>query len=337
MARPLLSAPLLSALVPAVVAVSGLIGLSACGGDAPGGQARTAEAEAKPRVDPALLIQGTVTAPEGQTLDGAKVIACLTPQETCTQEATAPLTIQNGVGRFVLTVPVKGDYHLMVWKDADGDGALNAGDLMAFAHNMKAVPSGQRLTPMVGFVRDEGRSTANLGGEPMGTEAELAEAAAAVRSAGLAGRWSQSSTGTELVWGPEIKIQPSISTSGFGTNLGGTFGAGSPTNTTISYSYKPVSMSRTMTLEIAADGAFHWSARQERQTGKCRSVRQEKFGRIRVQDGQLTFVVADARQGCGGPPDSTIEVKDETYALSGGGGAFRLTGDHGVNWNFTRG
>jgi len=225
----------------------------------------------------------------------------------------------------------------MVWKDVNGDGEPNAGDLLAFAHNMDAVTSGQRLTPMTAFVRTEGKMTANTGGDPLGAPADLAEAAASVRTAGLAGRWTQSSIGSELVWGPEIKFQAASATAGFGTDLGGTFGAGSPTNTTIVYSYKPVMVKRAMTLEIAPEGTFHWTSSEDRRSGKCKSVRQEKYGRVRVQDGKLTFVVVDARQSCAGGRDDFLEVKDETYDLTGGAAGFRLTGEHGVNWSFSRG
>ena len=324
----LISASLLSASL-----LSTVIGLSACDRIPAGPGGTTAAA---PRVDTSLQIQGTVTAPGGQTLDGAQAMACLTPRETCAQEASAPVTIADGVGRYVLTVPAKGDYHVTVWKDVNGDGQPNAGDLLAFAHNLQAVPSGQRLTPMAAFVRTEGAMTANTGGDPLGAEADLAAAAAAVKTAGLAGRWSQSSSGSELVWGPEIKFQAASATVGFGSNLGGTFGAGSPTNTTIVYSYKPVTITRAMTLDVSPDGTFHWSSRQDRQKGKCRSVRQEKYGRVRVQDGKLTFVVADARQSCGDGRQDFLEVKDETYDLSGSGAAFRLTGEHGVDWTFNR-
>lgn len=316
-----------------LIAPALMLAAAACGdgGGAAGGGEKASSA---PKVDPARLIAGEVRAPEGVDLTGAKALACLTPQETCAQEAEAPVTIADGVGRFELIVPVAGDYHVMVWKDVDGDGSPNPGDLVAFAHNMDPVASGQRLTAMTALVKSDRETETNLGGEPMGSPAELQAAAAAVRAANLTGRWSQSSTGTELVWGPEIKFQAASATVGFGTNLGGTFGAGSPTNTTIVYSYKPMQVSRSMTLDIRPDGAFHWTATQQRRQGKCRDVRQEKFGRVVVTGDQLTFVVVDARQSCGGGAPERLEAKPETFTLSRQGQAFRLTADKGVNWTF---
>jgi len=324
-------------------AMTALLGLAACSpgysdeGSPPKTEAEKAAEAAAVKKDQARVIQGEVLAPEGQTLDGARVMACLTPREACAQEAEIPVVVKGGKGHFTLVVPAEGDYHLTVWKDVNGDGAPNTGDLLAFANNMEAVRSGQRLTPMTLFVRGEGEMTANPGGNPMGAYAELESSAAALKSAGLGGSWSQSSTGSELVWGPEIKFQAASATVGFGSNLGGTFGAGSPTNTTIVYSYKPVQIRRTMKLTLSPDGAFHWVADQARQQGKCRALRQEKFGRVKVEGDKLTFVVADARQSCGGGKVEQLDVKDETYTLVKEGEGFRLTADKGVNWAFSKG
>ncbi|MFJ6024314.1 hypothetical protein ACIQC9_06935 [Brevundimonas sp. NPDC092305] len=310
-------------------------GLTACGdGDAVDEQADNAVIEARPSVDPARVIEGVVHAPDGVDLAGARAFACLTPQETCLQDAQADVTVKDGVGRYRIIVPVAGDYHVMIWKDADGDEAAEPGDVQAFANNMEPVASGQMLSPMTAFLRQDGEMTTNLGGAPMGAAAELAESARTVRTLNLAGRWSQSSSGSELVWGPEIKIQPAISTSGFGTDLGGTFGPGSQTNTTIVYSYKPMQVSRRMTLTVQSDGRFHWVAEQERRQGNCRSVRQEKFGRIAEDGDRVTFVVADARQSCGGGRAEAMDAKPETFSLSRSGGALRLSGDKGVDWTF---
>lgn len=186
-------------------AVAALALVAACGDG--GASADGASGKAgKPKVDPTRVISGVVEAPEGQSLEGANVIACLTPRETCLQEATGSLTLADGVGRYELVVPQAGEYHLMIWKDVNANEAPDVGDIIAFANNMDPVSSGQRLTPMRAFVRAEGEETANLGGNPMGAEADLAAAAQAIQTAGLAGGWSQNSTGSELVWGPEIKF-----------------------------------------------------------------------------------------------------------------------------------
>lgn len=311
--------------------------LAACGeGGAPGLTGAKAEKASAPKVDPALVISGVVNAPQGADLAGAKAMACLTPRETCAQEAEVELKVENGVGRFDLIVPVAGDYHVMVWKDVDGDAEPNTGDLMAFAHNMEAVASGQRLTPMTAFVRAEGEMTTNPGGAPMGTQAELQTAAAAVRAANLSGRWSQSSTGNELVWGPEIKFQAANATTGFGTNLGGTFGAGSATNTTIVYSYKPMNVRRNMSLNVQPDGSFTWTITLQRDMANCRSLRQEKSGRVVVRGDQATFTTTSARQACDGAALDDYRVEPETYTVVRNGRSFRLTGSQ-TNWSFSPG
>ena len=315
-----------------------LAALAACSGnDAQTGANGNEETADVLKVDPAMLISGTVTVPEGQSLDGAKAMACLTPQETCAQNAEVPVTIENGVGRYEIVVPQKGDYHVMIWKDVNGNATPDGGDLMAFANNMEAFPSGERLTPMTLFVRAAGHAkmTTNPGGFPYRLKDPKA-AAEAVKTAGIAGNWSQQSFGTELVWGPEIKFQAAGATAGFGTDLGGTFGAGSATNSTIVYSYKPVQVKRSMALDVAPDGTFHMTANMERRQGDCTPVRQEKFGYIRMEGGKMIFAVADARQTCGKGKAEKMKAEDETYTFSRKGNGFHLAGENGIDWTFTK-
>jgi hypothetical protein len=332
-----------SVYIRAIWPLAAVAALSACGGGN-GGEAGSANAAAEseevaeaPKVDPALVISGTVMAPEGETLEGAKALACLTPQETCTKDASAPVTIENGVGRYEIVVPEKGDYHVMVWKDVNGNEQPDGGDILAFANNMEALPSGERLTPMTAFVRAAGNAemTTNTGGLPY-RMANAAGAAEAVKTAGLAGKWSQQSFGSELVWGPEIKFQPAMATAGFGTNLGGTFGAGSATNTTIVYSYKPVQVKRTTTLNVAPDGTFHMVAQMERRQGKCTPVREERFGHVRQEGDQTIFSVADVRQKCGNGKMEKLKLEKADYTLVRNGNGFTLKGDKGASLSFSK-
>lgn len=281
-------------------------------------------------------ISGTVNAPAGQSLNGAVAIACLTPRATCAREATAPLTVSGGVGRYALNVPVDGDYHVFIWKDVNGNGAPDIGDIMAFANNMDAVPSGRQLTPMTAFVRRTEAMTTNTGGVPMEAPATVAAAGASGSAGAFAGRWTQRSSGTELVWGPEIKFQPSSATTGIGTNLGGTFGAGSATNTTITYSYRPMRMARSMTLEVQPDGAFDWSITTDRGEGACRPTRQRKSGRLSLQGDQATFNITDGSQNCGDQAWSSMPATTETYTLQRTSRGLRVTGTGGIDWTFTR-
>lgn len=280
-------------------------------------------------------ITGTVNAPAGESLNGAVAIACLTPRATCARQVTAPLTVSGGVGRYALNVPVDGDYHIFIWKDVNSNGAPDLGDIMAFANNMDAVPSGRQLTPMTAFVRRTEAMTTNTGGVPMDSPSTVAAAGAGGSAGALAGRWTQRSSGTELVWGPEIKFQASSATTGIGTNLGGTFGAGSATNTTIAYSYRPMRVERTMTLDVQPDGMFEWSITTNRDGASC-AVRQRKSGRLRIQGDKATFSVADASQDCSDGDWSAMEGSAESYALQRTARGFRLTGEGGVDWTFTR-
>ena len=319
-----------------LLTAAALLPLAACGkGDVAGGNAADAGAEMAevPDVDPALVISGTVLAPEGASLDGALAMACLTPRETCAKEASAPVKMKDGVATFQLVVPEKGDYHITIWKDVNGNKQPDAGDLLANANNLEPVASGARLTPMTAFVRTDEAMTTNVGGLPYAL-ADAGSAAAAVKEAGLVGRWSQHSTGSEIVIQPKIKLQAAMAT-GYGTNLGGTFGPGSATNTTIVYEGVPMPVKRSMTLDVAPDGTFRLSADLERTQGKCRSVHQEKYGVVRVEGGKLTLAVADARQRCGNGKVESLEEKDESYSFSRSGSGFQLTGKN-VNWAFTK-
>ncbi|WP_106639099.1 hypothetical protein [Allosphingosinicella vermicomposti] len=321
-----------------LVASVALAALSGCGGnDAQTTTNKSEEVAEAPKVDPALVIQGMVTAPDGHSLDGTKALACLTPQETCLKEAEVPVKVENGVGTYEIVVPQKGDYHVLMWKDVNENTSLDDGDLMAFANNMDAIPSGEKLTPLTLIVDPKGdkKVDRNPGGIPyrMGNPAAAADA---VKNAGIAGKWSQQSFGTELVWGPEIKFQAAIATGGFGTNLGGTFGAGSPTNTTITYSYKPVKVKRTTSLDVAPDGTFHMVAQMERRTGKCTPVREERFGHVRQEAGKTIFAVADVRQQCGKGKMEKLKIDKADYVFAAKDNGFTLSGDKGANLSFSK-
>jgi hypothetical protein len=153
----------------------------------------------------------------------------------------------------------------------------------------------------------------------------------------LAGNWSQSSAVKELVLTSKIKLQPSIAT-GYGTNLGGTFGAGSATNTVIVTESASLPVRRQMTLIVQRDGGFTWKIDKSYTEGSCaKTVAQEKRGQLRVAGGKLTFSIQGGRESwssCGKSGTAAISPGSETYDYALAGGSLKVTGSGGVNWLF---
>lgn len=156
----------------------------------------------------------------------------------------------------------------------------------------------------------------------------------------LAGSWSQASTGTELVIGSKIKFQPSMAT-GYGTNLGGTFGPGSATNTTIVPESAPLTVRREMNLTIRRDGTFTWQITRSHAEGKgcTKTVTQRKEGRIATSGGKMTFSIQGGQESwssCGKSGSGPMSPRNETYGYGSSGGELRLSGPGGVDWRFRR-
>lgn len=170
----------------------------------------------------------------------------------------------------------------------------------------------------------------------------LGSTAAAQGAPGLAGNWAQRSSGTELVLAPKFKLQPSAAV-GHGTNLGGSVGYGSMTNTTIVTELQPMSVSRAMRLEVASDGSFTWTIEKTQPDGKTcdKTIRTEKRGKVTVAGGKAAFAVSGGAERwsttCGKSGQAAVGAAVETYDLTRNGAALTLKGSGGVNWTFNRG
>ncbi|HWK36482.1 hypothetical protein [Sphingomonas sp.] len=272
-----------------------------------------------------LTISGTVAAADGAALDGGKVIACSAPYKACKTQVEAPLR-RDGTGyAFTLTVPDTGPYQIVAWKDVDGNNDASPGDYLGMARDGAAVTAPAAL-PRIAVKRVEG------------TAATVAAAGTGSGGA-VTGSWSQSSTTRELVLMPKIKFQPSLAT-GYGTNLGGTFGAGSATNTVIVNESTSVTVNRSMTLTIRPDGGFSWRITRSYPEGSCtKTVNQVKEGRATASGGSLTFAIERGTEqwsGCGKAGSGAIGPSRESYSYRAAGAALTISGSGGVNWAFHR-
>ncbi len=157
---------------------------------------------------------------------------------------------------------------------------------------------------------------------------------------GITGRWTQSSSGKELVLQSKIKLQPNVS-GGFGTSLGGSAGFGSMTKTTIVTEAVPAHVDRKMELTLSADGGFRWTiVRTEPVDAACtRTVRQDKQGKARLAGGSLVFDVAGGTESfeksCGGTGTTTLSAGREAYKITLEAGRMTLA-DGASKWVFAR-
>lgn len=159
--------------------------------------------------------------------------------------------------------------------------------------------------------------------------------------AGAAGRWSQTSSGKELVLAPRIKLQPNVGPS-YGTNLGGTTGYGSMTRTTIVTEPVMMDVARSMTLAIEADGRFKWTiVKRHAEKEKCTiTTTQVKQGRVVQNGGKASFAVEGGTESfatsCGRRGTSQLGQSTETYDMQLVGGRFVLSSGSS-RWTFSRG
>jgi hypothetical protein len=170
-----------------------------------------------------------------------------------------------------------------------------------------------------------------------------ATAVTASQGGALAGRWTQSSKGSELVLVPKFKLQPNYGVTP-GTSLGGTVGYGSMTRTTIVTDPVPLVVNRSMTLDIAADGRFDWSiVKQHAETpgGKCiKTTRTERRGRATRDGSRIHFKIEGGlerwEKSCGGSGSAALGASTEVYSVTLGGAQLRLVNGPTI-WNFRRG
>lgn len=272
-------------------------------------------------------IRGIVTEPDGANLAGAKVVACSVPYQDCTTKIEAPLIrLQDGLFSYVLKTPGAGPWQVVAWQDSDGDGDASPGDWVGVARDGAGILAPATVL-RIGMKRVEGdqrQARANNSDIPK-----------------LAGAWSQSSSAQELVLTSKIKLQPSLAT-GYGTNLGGTFGPGSATNTTIVTESTPMLVHRAMNLEIRSDGTFRWKIAKVQPDGThcIKTIDQVKEGSVTTIGGSITFKIQSGtdewRSSCGKSGQSAMRASSETYSYSTVAGALVIKGPGGVNWTFRR-
>lgn len=259
-------------------------------------------------------------------LQGTKVVACSVPFQECKTKVETPVNpTTSGSGSFTLELPSPGPYQILAWKDVDGDGTSSAGDWLVAANDGNAITAPKMALSMKMFKVSTGL---------------VKEAASNEAVPALAGSWSQRSTTKELVLASKIKFQPSMAT-GYGTNLGGTFGPGSATNTTLVTESTSVNVQRQMNLQIKADGSFRWAITKSQPEGGCtKTIKQEKLGRVLTKGNQVTFVITAGDESwsspCGKSGTGRTPRIQETYTFSKNGASLSLKGGGGVNWTFTR-
>jgi hypothetical protein len=158
--------------------------------------------------------------------------------------------------------------------------------------------------------------------------------------ASATGRWTQSSSGKELVLVPRIKLQPNVGVS-YGTSLGGTAGYGSPTRTAIVTEPVLMQVTRSMTLEVEGDGRFVWKIvkRYAEKEGCSMTTTQVKQGRVAEEGGKAHFAIEGGTErfvsSCGQEGSSDLARTSEQYAVQLGGGRLVLQSG-ATRWTFLR-
>ena len=116
-------------------------------------------------------------------------------------------------------------------------------------------------------------------------------------------------------------------------SLGGSMGAGSPTNTVISTTPTPTQVHREMALIVKEAGAFSWVTEKTwPESSRCSvTVRQEKLGEVSVQGSQATFAI---REGFDRTSQSDRSGRTETYQVRRSGSTLRIS-DGTTTWTFT--
>lgn len=271
-------------------------------------------------------ISGTVATDDGSNPAGTKVVACPVPYQDCDTKAVEAAVKSDG--SYVLRLPNAGPYQVVAWKDVDGNGDSSAGDYVGLLRGGNAITAPE-VVEQTRIARLEGGAVSTASS----SNADVPQ---------LAGTWSQASNSQELVIAPKIKLQAAMAT-GYGTNLGGTFGPGSATNTTIVTEATPMKVKRNMTLAIKKDGTFRWVITKVQPDGKSctKTIQQEKLGRVATSGGKITFATTGGtdswRSSCGKSGSGAMRTMNETYDYTRSGNTMTVKGSGGVNWTFRRG
>lgn len=160
------------------------------------------------------------------------------------------------------------------------------------------------------------------------TTLTLAPAANAAPATGIAGHWTQSSNGSELVIVPRFKLQPNL-------------GYSSPTIVTEPV---PLQVARTSTLDIDANGGFTWSTTKrhvETPNGQCtKTTRTSRKGRVTLSGNQMRFQIESGTErwekSCGGSGQAAVKPAAETYTVTIEGNRMKIAGGP-ANFIYQRG
>jgi hypothetical protein len=269
-------------------------------------------------------------------IEGTKVIACSVPYQECETKVEASVNrVDRTSGSFSMKVPTKGPYQIVAWNDVDGNEDSSVGDYVGIANEGNGVNA-----PKLALSIDMSEVTEDNAVGSASASNDTDSPGGGSAGAGFAGSWTQSSNASELVLSPTIKQQPAMAT-GYGTNLGGTFGRGSPMNTVIVNELKPMNVKRNMNLQVSGDGSFRWKITKVQSEATCsKTFNQEKVGRITTSGNKLTFNItggSDSFSGCGKSGSSNIRATSETYTYTKSGSTLTLKGGGGVNWTFRKG
>lgn len=156
----------------------------------------------------------------------------------------------------------------------------------------------------------------------------------------IAGRWTQSSNGNELVLVPRVKLVPNVGVTA-GTSLGGTVGYGSMTRTTVVTEPVMMAVARSMTLAVDPDGQFTWTItrRHAEKPGCTVATTQEKRGRVDQTGTQITFAISGGIErfttSCGRHGETKLGQSMEAYTTRNIPRGFALSGG-GIQWIFRK-
>ena len=163
--------------------------------------------------------------------------------------------------------------------------------------------------------------------------------AARAQSGDLAGQWVHEGTQQELVIRSSIQQRAYSMPGDF--SLGGSMGAGSPTNTVISTTPTPTQVHREMALIVKEAGAFSWVTEKTwPESSRCSvTVRQEKLGEVSVQGSQATFAIREgfdrSSRSCNDrTSQSDRSGRTEIYQVRRSGSTLRIS-DGTTTWTFT--
>lgn len=171
--------------------------------------------------------------------------------------------------------------------------------------------------------------------------ASISAVAANAGGAALSGRWTQASSGREIVLLPKIKLQPNVGIS-HGTSLGGSVGYGSMTRTIVATEPTPMQVTRTMVLSIDEGGRFTWDIVKEHPEsldGECtKTTRTRRSGQVVLQGDKARFVIEAGTESweksCGGSGTAEIAPSEESYDAVLAPGQLTLTSGP-MRWLFT--